>query len=324
MVKLVYDGATFDARAGESVLDSLTTQGVPVPHGCRSGICQTCLMRALRGRPPEDAQRGLKPTLKEQNYFLACSCFPTEDMEVALPDAAATLISATVRAVVPLNREIVRLELECTSPLDYHPGQFVNLWRDETVSRSYSLASLPDRDACLHLHVRRVPGGKVSGWVHEQLEAGQTVQLSGPAGDCFYLPGQPRQPLLLIGTGSGLAPLYGILRDALAQGHSGPIRLYHGSRDAAGLYLTEALRALAAEHANFSYTPCLSGPDAAPGYAAGRALDVALAENPQLAGWRVFLCGNPEMVNNAKKKTFLAGAAMKDIYADPFTPAPEG
>lgn len=322
MPKLIYDGATFDSRAEESVLDSLTGGGVPVPHSCRSGVCQTCLMRAVRGRPPEEAQRGLKPTLKEQNYFLACSCFPTDDLEVALPDAAATRISALVHAITPLNGEIVRLELECDPPLDYQPGQFINLWRDETVGRSYSLASLPGSDPHLHLHVRRVPDGQVSGWAHRTLAPGQTVQLSGPAGNCFYTAGRPEQPLLLVGTGSGLAPLYGILRDALAQGHAGPVRLYHGSRGPEGLYLLDELRALAARHANFSYAPCLSGPAASPGYAAGRALDVALAENPRLSGWRVFLCGNPEMVNTAKKKAFLAGASMKDIYADPFTPAP--
>jgi NAD(P)H-flavin reductase len=47
-------------------------------------------------------------------------------------------------------------------------------------------------------------------------------------------------------------------------------------------------------------------------------LDVALNENPDLSGWRVFLCGHPEMVKSAQQKTFFAGASMRDIFADPF------
>jgi len=47
-------------------------------------------------------------------------------------------------------------------------------------------------------------------------------------------------------------------------------------------------------------------------------LDVALADNPDLSGWRVFLCGNPDMVNAARQQTFFAGASMREIYADPF------
>jgi len=50
----------------------------------------------------------------------------------------------------------------------------------------------------------------------------------------------------------------------------------------------------------------------------GRAEDVALADHPDLSGWRVYLCGYPPMVNDARRRAFLAGAGMSDIYVDPF------
>ena len=55
-----------------------------------------------------------------------------------------------------------------------------------------------------------------------------------------------------------------------------------------------------------------------PRHREGRADLVALTDWPNLKGWRVFLCGHPEMVKSAKKRAFLSGAAMQDIYADPF------
>lgn len=318
MVAIRYADDRFELHERESVLDGLTRHGVPVPSSCRSGVCQTCLMQATEGTPPEAAQRGLKETLKQQNHFLACVCHPVEDLAVALPGEAGAAIPATVRGLELLTEDIMHVALESHAPIDYRPGQFINLLRGRGLSRSYSIASVPDRDEHIHLHVRKLAGGRMSGWIHDELRPGLTVELQGPAGDCFYVPGHPDQPLLLIGTGSGLAPLYGIVRDALDQGHSGPIRLFHGSRDIRGIYLTDELRALAREHSNFDYVPCLSGPQVPTGFFAGRVHDVALRENPDLRDWRLFLCGHPDMVKQAKKRAFLAGASMKDIYADAF------
>lgn len=320
MPKLIFNSEIYDCAENETVLDTLLGHGISIPSSCRSGTCQTCMVRAVQGTPPEASQKGLKATLKAQNYFLACSCHPQGDLEVALPDTDAARIKVTVHSIQALSHDIVSLGLHCDQPVEYRAGQFINLFKDSAMGRSYSLASVPACDTHLQLHVRKVPDGRVSGWVHHDLSLGDTVEISAPIGNCFYVPGNPEQPMLLIGTGSGLAPLYGIARDALSQGHNGPIRLYHGSRNPEGLYLVDELRDLAALHENFVYIPCVSGTSSPEnGYATGRALDVAIADIPKLNGWRIFLCGNPDMVKMAKKKAFLTGAAMKDIYADAFT-----
>lgn len=318
MTTLRYQQQNFAIEPGQSVLDCLAGHGVSVPYSCRAGACQTCLMRATAGTPPEPSQVGLKDTLKVQKYFLACLCQPAEDLEVALPDDAHISAHAIVHKLELLNHDIMLVELESEQPVYYRAGQFINLVHDSTHVRSYSIASVPRLDKHIQLHVRRLPQGRVSGWIHEELQIGQKVEIRGPAGDCIYIPGKPGQPLLLIGTGSGLAPLYGILRDALDLGHQGQVRLYHGSRDGHGLYLVDELRELERRHANFSYHPCLSGAEVPEGYTAGRVHEAALRETPDLKGWRVFLCGHPEMVKATRKKAFLAGASLQDIHADAF------
>jgi ferredoxin-NADP reductase len=248
-------------------------------------------------------------------------------MEIQRPEAGSTTDESTVVAVDHLNPEIVRLRLQRPDAYEYHPGQFLNLYNPQGTSRSYSLASVPSEDDFLELHIRRIPGGQVSDWAYNTLKAGDSVTLSQATGDCFYLPGRAEQPLLLIGTGTGLAPLYGILREALRQGHSGPIHLYHGSRaldghaTPHGLYLVDELRQLAAEHANLHYHPCVSSGTAPEGMREGRANELALADHSDLGGWRIFLCGQEAMVKTTKQKTFLAGANLQDIYADPFVQA---
>jgi len=318
MTKIRYNNQSFELAENQSVLDCLNGHGVPVPFSCRAGICQTCMMRAVAGTPPSVAQLGLKDSLRISNHFLACVCQPTEDLDVALADDSHLSAHAFVRKLELLSHDIMLVELETLNPFEYRPGQFINLVYDSLHVRSYSIASVPGLDKYLQLHVRRLPQGRVSGWIHEELSLGQRVEIRGPSGDCLYVPGKPDQPLLLIGTGSGLAPLYGILRDALKQGHQGPIHLFHGSRDLHGLYLIDELRDLENRFPNFKYFPCLSGAEVPEGFHAGRVHEAALRETPDLKGWRVFLCGHPEMVKVTRKKAFLAGAGLLEIHADAF------
>lgn len=318
MPRITYGGQSYDAGE-KSVLDSLTAQGVHIPHSCRSGVCQTCMMQAIHGKPTPRSQEGIKPTLVEQNYFLACSCHPQEDMEVVLPANGIVRLDGKISGIQLLTVDILGIRIKPAQPFTYRAGQYINLFKDENTSRCYSLASVHALDEELFLNVRRVPGGVVSNWIASTLREGDSVTISEAIGDCFYTPGKPEQDILLIGTGSGLAPLYGIVRDALQKGHRGQIVLYHGNYSADGFYLVDELKSLEREHPNFNYLACVSEPTAhLNGYRQGMVLQVALQDHPDLGGWRVFLCGHPEMVKAAKRETYLAGAAIQDIYADPF------
>jgi NAD(P)H-flavin reductase len=125
-----------------------------------------------------------------------------------------------------------------------------------------------------------------------------------------------------VGTGTGLAPLFGIVRDALRHGHRGPIHLFHGALHKAGLYLVQELFQLARRHEQFRYTPvALRGEESNDRIRIG-ALDQCVALRiPDTTGWRGFVCGDPGFVQDMKKKLFLAGMASRDIYADAFIPA---
>ncbi len=310
--------STFSCQPDETVLETLLRENVKVPNGCRQGLCQACLMRSLDNSPPASAQVGLKDTLQKQKYFLACVCRPERNMTVALPNQQGASIEAGVIKKQRLTPDIIRLVLEYQTPFNFFAGQFVNLKRADGLTRSYSIANIPQNDNILEFHIRRLPNGQFSSWVHDELEPGAQLTLSEAQGSCHYLSGRAEQPLMLIGTGSGLAPLYGILADALAQDHSGPIHLYHGSRDLNGLYFVEEMRELAAEFDNFHYTSCVSGDASESDHVKGRAHDIALSSIETLKGWRVFLCGHPEMVNQSKRMAFMKGASMADIYADAF------
>jgi NAD(P)H-flavin reductase/ferredoxin len=322
MADIGFAGERHALAPDETVLECLERAEHEIPFSCRNGACLTCMMRVREGTLPEASQVGLREGQKQQGYFLPCVCRPEADLEIEAPADAELFGRAVVSEITHLSTSICRLRLQTAMPLFYHAGQFINLRRGDGLVRSYSLASVPRLDDVLELHVKRLGGGKMSNWIHDDLAVGEALDIHGPNGDCYYTGGEADRSMLLIGNGSGLAPLYGILRDALADGHTGAIHLYHGSRTAKGLYYGDELQALAQAHQNFHFHPCLSGEiDEAGsklGALAGRAEAVALGEHPDLSGWRVYLCGYPPMIKTAKKLAFLAGAGLQDILADPF------
>ncbi|MCX6606409.1 MAG: 2Fe-2S iron-sulfur cluster-binding protein [Acidobacteria bacterium] len=306
MPTLHWEGQSIAVAPGESALDALLGAGVSIPHSCRAGACQSCLLQATAGEIPPSSQQGLKPALIAQGYLLSCLCRPETDLHLAAPGPGAR-VPAVITKRNWLSESVLQVHLTATEPLDHRPGQYLTLLRADGLARSYSIAGQD-----LELHVRRIPGGAMSNWLADAAPGAQ-VTLQGPAGDCFYTPGDPHQPIPLAGAGTGLAPLYGILRDALRHGHQGPIWLYHGALNERGLYLTAELEALAAAHPNVHYQPTLFHRD-------GPLPEVLAAAHPRLSGWRGFVCGDPQIVNLLRKRLFLAGMASRAISADAFLP----
>jgi NAD(P)H-flavin reductase/ferredoxin len=319
MTRIKFDEHTFETESNETVLHMLLRNNVQVPYGCQAGVCQSCLMRSLDNAPPTASQIGLKDTQQKQNYFLACLCKPENDMSIVLPNAENVWLEAEVIEKKDLSSNVILLKIKSKEPLAFFAGQFVNLRNSDDVIRSYSIANIHNGEHELEFHIRILPNGKFGRWVADKLEVGMQLSFSHAQGNCHYVEGQAEQPLLLIGTGTGLAPLYGIIQDALStHKHQGEIHLFHGSRDVSGLYLEEKLTALTQKYPNFYYTPCLSGADVSEKYTQGRANQIALEKFPKLNGWRVYLCGQPEMVLHSKRAAYLQGASLKEIYADAF------
>lgn len=320
MIEILFDDKVYEISEGESLLEGLLTQNVSLPYGCKNGSCQSCLIQCIEGLISPESQKGLKQAHQINRYLLACQCIPQGYMQITLPNTPQHLLKASVRALRRLSSDVMEVRLQPKQAMNYRSGQFIRLYHPEGLARSYSLASVPSLDDDLILHVKEYHNEKLSPWIHHHLNIGDEVSISEAMGDCFYLPGHSDQPLLLIGTGTGLAPLFGILREALQQRHHAPIHLFHGVKDINSLYLSDELNQIIQTHPQFSYSACVSDPDIQiqAGTLLGRASDIALDTYPDLKGWQVYLCGNPDMVRSTQIQAFLANAALHDIHLDPF------
>jgi ferredoxin-NADP reductase len=306
------------SRNAENVLDALLRQGIEIPFSCRSGVCHVCVQQCKHGEIPPVAQKGLAPALVKEGYFLPCQCVPIGDMHIAAP--SGLFQSVLVHSKEMLSPYVCKILLEPPTDFVYKAGQFINMRRPDGVTRSYSLASLPAEDYFLELHVQRQDGGIMSNWLIDELQAGEGIDIQNAEGNCHYHPTASDHPLLLIGTGTGMAPLIGIVRDALHQQHKQEIHLYHGGRNSDRFYLHDQLRQLEQLHSNFHYHECLSGNAKLPeNVFAGRAHEVAFRQHLNVHHWSIYLAGLAEMVDSGTLLAAKHGAAPHDIHSDAFT-----
>ena len=129
-------------------------------------------------------------------------------------------------------------------PFPYRAGQFLTFRLCGTL-RSYSMSSSPDTDGSLMVTVKRVPGGLVSGWMHEHLGPGDIVEVTRPAG--VFCLRDTAAPMVAFGAGSGITPILSLVKSALvATGRR--VRVLTANRDWDSVIFRDTLGELAGRY----------------------------------------------------------------------------
>lgn len=209
------------------------------------------------------------------------------------------------------------LELRLRPNAHWHgarPGQHVQLYveRDGVrCSRSYSLTRIAE-DGCLEFAVKLQPGGRVSSFLLQQLCVGEVLELGQPDGELSW-PADD-QGVLLLAAGSGLTPLLGLLREALAQGYNGPVTLLHYVRERGQKAFVAGLETLARQYPNLELRWALSGDAALDGELSGRFQHDHVAD---LQGRHVLACGPGGFVETVRQ---ALGASSRSLQLESFSP----
>jgi ferredoxin-NAD(P)+ reductase (naphthalene dioxygenase ferredoxin-specific) len=320
------------AEEGDLILDALLLAGVAMPYSCQQGNCGTCKCELVEGEIMEldYSEYALTEQERAKNLILACRTQAWGDVTVRKLDDEELVVHperfmrCKVAQLEDLTHDIKRvvLKIESGGPYSFTAGQYAKIEFLPLTTRDYSMANVPaiamDTEGAkrIEFHVRAVPGGAASQFVHGKLALGQTVRVSGPYG-ASYLRESHQGAMLAIAGGSGLAPIESIVGRALAAGSIQPIHLYFGVRGLRDVYHEDVFRRWAAQHANFRYTIVLSNEEV-PGYAHGLVTDVVGRELPEVVGMKAYLAGPPVMVEAATRLLGERGMAARDIHADAF------
>ncbi|CRM75988.1 Naphthalene 1,2-dioxygenase/salicylate 5-hydroxylase systems, ferredoxin--NAD(P)(+) reductase component [Pseudomonas sp. 31 R 17] len=298
----------WSVATGSNLLDALNQAGVAVPYSCRAGSCHACLVRC-QGEVQDRQPDALSPQQRQHGWRLACQCQVVGDLQVEAFDPVRDGVAAKVVGADWLTASVLRLRLQPQRGLRYSAGQHLVLWAGQ-VARPYSLASLPQEDPYLEFHLDcRLPGEFSD--AARQLNLGDCLRLGELRGGALhYDPDWQARPLWLLASGTGLGPLWGVLREALRQDHQGAIRVVHLAHDADGHYLAGPLMALAAQHQNLTVELWTA-------HELAQALGQLRLISRQT---QALLCGHPGSVEVFAKRLFLAGLPRSQLLADVFVP----
>ncbi|MYE02662.1 MAG: 2Fe-2S iron-sulfur cluster binding domain-containing protein [Alphaproteobacteria bacterium] len=327
VVKIAQWGEPVEVDDGLTLLEAALEQGVPYPHGCRSGNCGACKSRLYAGsvemKPYSDF--ALTDEEKESGFVLACRSLPQENLEVAWLNDDEEMVAHPLRrfeAVVAerteMTHDIVRLRLAVPEGVEfaYTAGQYASLGFAGRPGRDYSMASKPG-GGVLEFHIRAMDDGEVSNFVRDEIGEGDKVAVEGPYG-AAYLREAHRGPILAIAGGSGLAPVKAIVETALEKDMPQPMFLYFGVRGERDVYLEEEFARLAEAHERLRIQIVLSEPEGETGRRTGFVHDAVAADFDDLDGCKAYLAGPPVMVEAATEMLEIRDMRPEDIHADAF------
>jgi CDP-4-dehydro-6-deoxyglucose reductase, E3 len=318
-------GHGFEVEEGQRLLEAALHQGVGLPYGCRNGQCGSCAAELREGevtyphgRP--DALMGHPPGI-----CLTCQAVPLSDLVLGVSEVQ-TVGEVEVRTLPcrvvgkePLSHDVMRLYLKLpdNQRLQFFAGQYLDFILRDGRKRAFSIANAPHDDELVELHVRHVPGGEFTDYVFASMAEKTILRIQAPLGT-FILREQSDRPMIFMGGGTGFAPIKGMIEHAFYLGVKRPMHLYWGVRSLRDIYLPDLPVQWAQEHANLTYTPVLSEPDADWEGRTGFVHEVVVADHPDMSGFDVYMSGPPVMVNAGRDAFEARGLTMDHMFSDAF------
>ncbi|HEY4367987.1 MAG TPA: CDP-6-deoxy-delta-3,4-glucoseen reductase [Steroidobacteraceae bacterium] len=335
-VTLLPSQQVLSVEDGETILDAALRAGLNLPHSCKGGHCASCRARLVEGGViyPTGRPLGLSEEDELSGFALLCQAHAAStDLTVEVRHLQPAPIETQLRSLPcrvekmhPLAPDVmaVFLRLPAAEPFDFMAGQYLDIMLPQNRRRSFSIANPPHEAGLIELHIRRVAGGEFTQQLFTGMKEKTLLRIEGPLGQFWFREESPR-PAILIGGGTGYAPLRAMLKQLLIRGDRRPLHLYWGGQTRADLYEDEFIRQLTATHPNLIYTPVLSdapATDAWPGRQ-GWVHAAALADYSDLRNLDVYASGPPLMVEAIRQEFIARGLPPEQLFFDSFDYAPD-
>jgi CDP-4-dehydro-6-deoxyglucose reductase len=264
-----------------------------------------------------------------------------ETFAVTTPEQALIKrLPARIERVLPLSHDVMGLylKLPAAEVFSFEAGQYIDIMLPGGRRRSFSIASAPQDSPLLELQVRRVSGGEFSEPLFNHAVRSALINIEGPLGQFGYRAGTA--PMLLVGGGTGIAPLLSIMRHLIGNGIERDIAVYWGVRSERDLYAQAVLEELLGRagarraqgagmrHADagvprLRYVPVLSEP--APEWRGRRGFvhEAVLEDMDDLREYDIYAAGPPAMIAAVRRDFAARGAAAQRLFFDSFDYAPD-
>lgn len=335
-IQLQPEGQSFDCKSYETILAAALQAGHVLPYGCQNGTCGKCKGDILSGEVDygEHTEEALTETEKAAGKALFCAAMPESDLTLAIRQSNQAEVPPRILPVrveeknlVTEDVMIMTLKLPSQERLSFKAGQYIEFLLKDGKRRAFSIANPPHVNERIELHVRLIPEGEFTTYAFEEMPEKTIMRIEGAMGD-FYLREETEKPLLMVATGTGFAPIKGMIEYMLEQKILREISLYWGARTRQDLYQLELAQQWVEEYSHIRFIPVLSQPleadewDGFTGYvqdAVVHDFESGVLSGHALSQYEVYCCGVPEMVNATQTTLIEKGANADAFFADLFS-----
>ncbi len=330
-VTIQTSGHSFEVRPSQTVLEAAIDAGITIPYGCRYGSCGSCKGKIISGSVMHDDYQESAMSQDElaAGAALFCCARPLEDLVIdcrevsGLAGIKPRILPARVAKKVLLSDDVLMLHLQlpASEHIAYMAGQYIEFILRNGKRRAFSIANAPHADFGLELHLRLVKGGEFTEHVFNELQEKAIMRIEAPFGS-FHLKEDSSKPIVFAATGTGFAPIKAIIEHMLYNDNQRPMTLYWGGRKPKDLYMDDLCKRWAQHVPTFSYIPVLSKPEPDWEGRTGYVQQAITEDIPDLSGYEAYVCGLPNMVDDAQKQFAAHGLPQDAFFSDAFTFAP--
>lgn len=317
-------GEKIEVAENESILDAALRHDLVLEYSCRNGRCGVCKTQVTSG-DTYIIHEEHSLTAEEKSTGLVLSCCRGIVGDVSLNAENLTELKGIKKITGPCKidslvrhgDEVVEVVLRTppSSVIDFLSGQYVDIIGPNGVRRSYSIANAPMENGRLRLFVKKVDGGLFSEYWFNKAKVNDMLRFEGPLGT-FFLPKNNKKHLVLLATGTGVAPIQAVLEDLLLNPDKNTfdsVTLFWGGR-----YESDIFKAMDFDLENYKFIPVLSRKDGVDGTYYGYVQDAVLSQDIDLNDSLVLACGSINMIISSSKTLLANGLSKSAFKSDAF------
>jgi Na+-transporting NADH:ubiquinone oxidoreductase subunit F len=326
----INDGAkVLEIEGGSSLLSTLSSQKIFIPSACGGkATCGACKLKVLdtEGEILPTEEPFLTPEEIKDNIRLSCQVKVKKNLKIVIPEEFFLVkeYKTKIERITDMTHDIKEFRFTLPEKIKFKAGQYMQVKTKpygkikESVTRAYSISSVPSDDMAVELIIRLVPNGLCTTYMHDYLKEGDEIMLTGPYGDFYGRDGV--EEYVMIAGGSGLAPIKSIVEDVLEKGLDTKMIFFFGAVSKKDLYYEEYFNELASKHPQFRYVPALSRPAEEDNWEgeSGLITDVVSKYIEDGKGKQGYLCGSPGMINACVDVLTKKGIDESQIFYDKF------
>jgi toluene monooxygenase electron transfer component len=324
----------FECAPGDTILRAGLRAGLGMPYECNVGSCGSCKLELVSGElssawPEAPA---LSDRDRAKNRVLGCQSRPAGDCSIkvrlsesCVPAHRPRQFGATLAETRDVTHDIREFRFHAPDPAGFLPGQYgLMLLPGVTGPRAYSMSNTAVADGMWHFQIKRVPNGKGTAVLFDQLRVGDRIVMDAPYG-LACLRTESERDIVCIAGGSGLAPVISIARGVAGNPAMAARKLhfFYGGRGPRDICGEDMLRALPGFGERFLYYPVLSMPEldldktwqGRIGLVHEHALEVLGERLPE---HEFYFAGPPPMVQAVRRMLMQKKVPLSQIHFDQF------